>query len=79
MGSYLEKKDVKKALEDAKRLEEQELLPMEKIVELYKEGVEETAKLQKLLKQSWFIKDTDKPASKKARKPAKKSVRKSKK
>ena len=59
MVKILEKKEVKEALEDAKRLEQQPMPSKEKIVQIYKEGMDEAEKLKHLLQPSWFIRDVD--------------------
>lgn len=46
-----------RAMKLAKELEEEELPSDEEIVRIYKEGLEEAAKLNKLLKPAWFIRD----------------------
>lgn len=51
------KKEVKEALKVAKELEKQEPMPREKVVEIYKEGIETAQSLQKLLKPDWFLKE----------------------
>ena len=49
----------KRALKAAKELERLPLPTDKEIVQLYKEGLEEARKLQKLLKPEWFVEDTD--------------------
>lgn len=55
---------VKKALAAAKELEKIPAPSDKEIVGLYKEGIEEARKLQKLLKPEWFVDDTDKQGRK---------------
>ncbi len=50
----------KKALSRAKALEKIPEPSKEDIVRLYKEGLREAERLQKLLKPEWFVKDVDK-------------------
>lgn len=80
MGSYLEKKEVKKALEEAKRLEKEPepILSREKEAEIQKEMVSLSEKLKSLLKPAWFVKDAHRGEIK-SRKRAKqiKAVKKS--
>ena len=47
------------ALKKAKDLEKQHVPSREEIVSVYKEGLEEAEKLKKLLKPTWFVRDTD--------------------
>jgi len=60
------KKDklVKKALAAAKELEKIPEPTEKDIVKIYKAGLEEARKLQKLLKPEWFVEDTDKQGKK---------------
>ena len=53
---------VKKALKAAKELEQVPMPSKEDIVRIYKEGLEEAKRLQKLLKPEWFVEDKDKPS-----------------
>jgi len=53
------KKEVRKAMVKAKEIEKIPVPSKEEIVKTYKEGMEEAAKLRKLLKPEWFIRDTD--------------------
>lgn len=53
------KKLVKKALAAAKELEKIPFPTAEEIASVYKEGIEEAGRLQKLLKPSWFVRDVD--------------------
>ena len=53
------KKEVRKAIVRAKEIEKIPNPSKEEIVKTYKEGMEEAAKLRKLLKPQWFIRDTD--------------------
>jgi hypothetical protein len=53
------KKEVRKAIVRAKEIEKIPVPSKEEIVKTYKEGMEEAAKLRKLLKPEWFIRDTD--------------------
>ena len=72
MGSILDKPNVKKSLEKARELEQQQLPPEEEIVTMYKKDLEQAVKLQKLLKPAWWISDTDeKITQKRGRKPKK--------
>ncbi len=66
MARYAEKKEVKKALEQAKILEkEPEPIPTrEKEVELVKDTVSLAEKLKSLLKPEWFVKDVHKACKK---------------
>ena len=54
------KKKTKQALAAARELERIPMPSEKEIVSLYKEGLEEAQKLNKILKQAWFVKDTDK-------------------
>ncbi|MEM2916141.1 MAG: hypothetical protein QXT19_02180 [Candidatus Woesearchaeota archaeon] len=54
----------KKALVAAKELEKIPEPSREEIVKIYKEGMHEAERLQKLLKPEWFVKDIDKPGKK---------------
>ncbi|MBI5065340.1 hypothetical protein HZA97_03815 [Candidatus Woesearchaeota archaeon] len=56
MLAELKKKEVEKALEEAKRIESK-LLPEKEIVSKYEEGIETLEKLKKLLKPDWFTED----------------------
>jgi hypothetical protein len=74
MADYLEKKEVKKALDEAKKLEkEKEPIPTRKDeAELVKETVSLSEKLK------WFVKDVDAhtPCTQcRKRKPVKKAIR----
>ncbi len=60
----VEKGIAKKALKAAKELEQLPTPTKQEIVKLYKEGLEEAKRLQKLLKPEWFVKDVDKPGKK---------------
>lgn len=51
----------KQALKAAKELERLPMPSKEDIVRIYKEGLEEVKRLQKLLKPEWFVEDKDKP------------------
>ncbi|MEM4253795.1 MAG: hypothetical protein QXR48_00185 [Candidatus Woesearchaeota archaeon] len=51
----------KKALAAAKELEKIPEPSREEISKIYREGIEEARRLQKLLKPEWFVKDIDKP------------------
>lgn len=53
------KNTAKDALKAAKELERLPLPTDKEIVKLYKEGLEEARKLQKLLTPEWFVEDTD--------------------
>ena len=68
MGSYLEKKEVKKALEEAKRLGAEPSVSVEEIVRTYEADLAKTAKTQKFLKPAWFVKDLHGSSRKKAKK-----------
>ena len=80
MGKFLERKEVKKALEEAKRLEREAPLSRKEEVDLYRESIQFSEKLKDLLKPSWFVKDvhTRKYKSKKCavKKKKKKAVKK---
>ncbi len=54
----------KKALAAAKELEKIPEPSKEEITRIYREGLKEVGRLQKLLKPEWFVKDIDKPAKK---------------
>ena len=59
-------KDIaKQALKAAKELEKLPAPTKQEIVRLYKDGLEEAKRLQKLLKPEWFVKDVDKSAKRK--------------
>ena len=66
MGSFTERKDVKKALAEAKRLaDEPEPVPTrEQEVALQKEMVSLSEKLKSLLESEWFVKDVCTPKKK---------------
>ena len=49
------KKEVRKAMEKAKQLEKIPAPTKQEIVSIYKEGMEESEKLRKLLKPAWFV------------------------
>lgn len=51
----------KKALLAAKELEKIPEPSKEEITRIYREGIEEAHRLQRLLKPEWFVKDIDKP------------------
>lgn len=72
------KKDVKKALEDAKRLEKDEEPSTDEIVTNYKDAFEQAEQLKKLLQPEWFVKDTDGKKTKKATKKKRSPTRKKK-
>ncbi len=72
MGRFLERKEVKKALAEAKRLEKEKPLSRKEEVALYKEGIQFSEKLKHLLKPSWFVKDVHAKKAKKAKKAVKK-------
>jgi hypothetical protein len=58
-------KDIaKKALKAAKELEQIPMPSREDVVKVYKEALEESKRLQKLLKAEWFVKDVDRPGRK---------------
>jgi len=63
--NVLKKKKVKNALARAKELEQHKLLPKEKVVEIYKEGISFGEKLKNLLAPAWFVKDVHKREVKK--------------
>ena len=44
-----------KALKEAKKLEKEELLSVNKVVDVYKEGINTLDKLKKFLKPAWFV------------------------
>ena len=54
----------KKALAQAKDVEQHKLLPPKKVVELYEDGFKTLEKAKKALKPEWFIKDIDKKRKK---------------
>jgi hypothetical protein len=54
----------KKAIAAAKKLESIPEPSKEEIIRIYKEGMREAERLQRLLKPEWFVKDTDKPGKK---------------
>jgi len=54
----------KKALAAAKELEKIPEPSKEEITKIYKEGMEEVPRLQKLLKPEWFVEDVDKQGKK---------------
>lgn len=56
--NFLKKKEVQKALKEAKKLEKH-IIPQEEIVKTYEEGLEQLNKLKEFLKPAWFVKDTD--------------------
>ncbi len=56
MLAELKKKELDRALEEAKRIESN-LLPEKEIILKYEEGIETLEKLKKLLKPAWFTKD----------------------
>jgi len=62
---HLMKKVVKEAMARAKELEKKPVPRKEDVLKIYKEGLEEAKKLNKLLKPSWFISDTHKVPSRK--------------
>jgi hypothetical protein len=64
--AYKHKKNCveKKAISAAKELEKIPEPTKKEIAEIYKEGMEEAQRLQKLLKPEWFVEDTDKPGRK---------------
>jgi hypothetical protein len=64
MPSKKKDKLVKKALVAAKALEKIPEPTEKEIVKIYREGLEEARKLQKLLKPEWFVEDTDKQGKK---------------
>ncbi len=78
--AYKHKKNCveKKALAAAKELEKIPEPSKEEITKIYKEGIKEVQRLQKLLKPEWFVKDIDKPAKKTKRPAAKPKKRKKK-
>ncbi len=55
------KKYIEKTLAAAKELEKIPGPSKEEIVMIYKEGMREAERLQKLLKPEWFVKDIDRP------------------
>jgi hypothetical protein len=59
--AYKHKKNCieKKALAAAKELEKIPMPTEKDIVKIYKQGMEEAQRLQKLLKPEWFVKDED--------------------
>lgn len=57
---WSEQKKVKEALAKAKEIEKHEILPKEKVVDIYKEGISFGETLKKILKPSWFVKDVHK-------------------
>lgn len=65
MVVWSEKKKVKEALARAKEIEQHEVLPQEKVVDIYKEGISFGEKLKAFLKPSWFVKDVHKKTVKK--------------
>ena len=81
MAGYTEKKEIKKALAEAKRLaKEPEPVPTrEKEAELYKEMMALSEKLKEMLKPAWFVKDVHKKAKENTAKKKKKAKKKSKK
>ena len=54
------KKEVRKAMEKAKELEKIPVPTKEEITAIYKEGLQESEKLRKLLKPQWFVGDNRK-------------------
>ncbi len=72
------KKDVRKALEDAKKLEKNEEPSTDEIVTNYKDAFEQAEQLKKLLRPEWFIKDTDDKKTSKPKKKARSPTRKKK-
>jgi len=65
MVVWSEKKKVKDALAKAKEIEKHEILPQEKVVDIYKEGISFGEKLKNFLKPSWFVKDVHRKTVKK--------------
>ena len=65
MVVWSEKKKVKDALAKAKEVEKHEILPQEKVVDIYKEGISFGEKLKNFLKPSWFVKDVHRKTVKK--------------
>jgi hypothetical protein len=53
------KKEVRKAMEKAKKIEKIPVPTKQEIVSIYKDGLKEAGKLRKLLKPEWFMHDTD--------------------
>ncbi len=63
--NHVRKKTVKQALAAARELEKIPMPSEKEIVSLYREGMEEAQKLNKLLKPGWFVKDDDAAPAKK--------------
>lgn len=64
----LEKNIAKKALAAAREIENLPEPTEKDIVAVYKDALEEARRLQKLLKPEWFVKDIDKPKTKRRKK-----------
>ncbi len=79
MASILQRKEVQKALEDAKRIAAQPLPPQEHTENTYHDGMARAAQLKEMLVPSWFIKDIDTPVLKKKQQFATTKKRRSKK
>ena len=67
--------DIQKAMQDAKRLEQNELPTVVQLAEQYKKDMKRIADARKLLKKAWFVRDAE-PKVKKAAKAKKGSKKK---
>ena len=54
-----EKKEQKEAFQKSKELEKEKLTTNEELVNLYKENMQRSEELKKLLKKEWFMHDSD--------------------
>ncbi|GEM_PF-3334728 len=75
MSSIFTRKDVQKALAEARRLAAEPEPPKGQAEQVYQDGIAQAEKLKHLLKPSWFIRDID--AEKKAKPKKQKTARKS--
>ncbi len=54
-----DRKELKEALQKAKKLEKEPITSNEELVKQYRENMQRSEELKKLLKKEWFVYDTD--------------------
>lgn len=68
-------RDIQRAMQEAKRLEQKEIPTTVQLAEQYKKDMKRIADARKLLKKAWFVRDAE-PKTKKKAKGSKKTTKK---